>query len=332
MNLAIVILNWNGKKLLEEFLPSLIKHSKGHSIYIIDNKSSDNSINFINKTYPEVNIIKNKKNYGYAKGYNIGLKEIDADIFCLLNNDVKVTENWLIPIIKAFKKDSSIVVAQPKILDYNNKKSFEYAGAAGGYIDFFGYSYCRGRIHSTIELDKGQYNENTNIFWASGSCFFIRKDIFNNLTGFDEKFVCHMEEIDLCWRINNYDSKLKKIFIHNSKVFHKGGATLSNSSSKKTFYNFRNSISMIVKNASISNLFIILLTRIIIDSLILFNFLITLKIKHVLAIVLAYLNSILILPKNFIKRNNNKKHKHYVIKSIIFNYLILKKRIFSQLK
>lgn len=331
MKIAIVILNWNGKQLLKDFLPSLTKYSNDHPIYVIDNNSKDNSVNFITKNYPNVNIIKNNKNYSYAKGYNTGLKNIDADLFCLLNNDVEVTLNWLSPILEAFRTNKSLVIAQPKILDYNKNNKFEYAGAAGGYIDFLGYSYCRGRVYSTIESDIGQFNQNSEIFWASGACFFIKKSVFDQFNGFDEEFVCHMEEIDLCWRIHNYDSTLKKMYIHNSVVFHIGGATLSNSSSIKTFYNFRNSISMIVKNSSLKNLFVIIITRFIIDIFIALFYLINLKFKHFLAVLLAYFNSILILPFNFIKRNYNKNHKYYVIKSVIFNYLILKKKVFSEL-
>ena len=168
MKIAIVILNWNGKKLLETFLPSIIKHSKNANIYVADNASTDDSLSFVNANFPEVSIINNDKNEGYAQGYNDALKHLDEDILCLLNNDVEVTEHWLLPIIEVFENEKNTAIIQPKLLDYNNKTHFEYAGAAGGFIDKFGYPYCRGRIFNTIEKDNGQYNDNSSIFWASG--------------------------------------------------------------------------------------------------------------------------------------------------------------------
>ena len=198
MKIAIVILNWNGVKLLEEFLPSVVNFSEDNPIYIIDNNSDDLSVDFIKKNHPNINIIVNNENFGYAKGYNEGLKKVDEEVYCLLNNDVQVTKGWLNPIIKEFESDNSLAVVQPKVLDYKNKNKFEYAGAAGGFIDYYGYPYCRGRIFDSVELDNGQYDQNIDIFWASGACFFIKKEVFNNLKGFDENFYCHMEEIDLC--------------------------------------------------------------------------------------------------------------------------------------
>lgn len=246
MNIAICILNWNGKKLLKHFLPSIIKFSKNHSIYLIDNASEDHSIEFVKQYFPLIHIIKNKQNLGFSKGYNTGLKYVKEDIFCLLNSDVKVSENWINPIVKLFKMHQDIVVIQPKILNYYAPNYFEYAGAAGGYIDFFGYPYCRGRNLSIIEYDQGQYNDINQIFWASGACFFIRKNIFWEFGGFDEMFFSHMEEIDLCWRINNAHKKI--YYCGQSKVYHIGGATLHNLSTKKTFLNFRNNLFMIIKN------------------------------------------------------------------------------------
>ena len=175
MKLAIIILNWNGKKLLEQFLPSVIQHSSGADIYIADNASTDDSIAFIKSNYPSISVIQNKKNDGFAKGYNEALKVVEADVFCLLNSDVEVTENWLNPIINTFKEHDNTAIIQPKILDYNKKEYFEYAGAAGGFMDKYGYPYCRGRIFQTLEKDEGQYNDASEIFWASGACFFIKK-------------------------------------------------------------------------------------------------------------------------------------------------------------
>ncbi len=198
--IAVVILNWNGVKLLEQFLPSVIQYSEGATIYVADNDSTDNSIAFIAEQFPTVKIVKNSGNHGFAKGYNDALQHIDAEIYALVNSDIEVTENWLQPILDTFEKEHQTAIIQPKILDFKNKEYFEYAGAAGGFIDKYGFPFCRGRIFDTIEKDNGQYDTNIELFWASGACFFIRKNIFHELEGFDESFFAHQEEIDLCWR------------------------------------------------------------------------------------------------------------------------------------
>ena len=235
MKLAVVILNWNGLELLKKFFPSVYKYSKKQSIYLIDNNSNDNSILYIENNFPSVKIIKNSENLSYAKGYNEGLKHVHEEVYCLLNNDVEVTQGWLDPIIKQFEENQYLAVAQPKILDFKNKNKFEYAGAAGGFIDYFGYPYCRGRILNTIEEDEGQYDKDCKIFWASGACFFIRKEIFDELGGFDSNFINHMEEIDLCWRISNVNSRYEKKYIFNSKVFHLGGGSLNYNNPNKIY-------------------------------------------------------------------------------------------------
>ncbi len=204
MNVAVVILNWNGKELLAQFLPSVIKYSeKEATVYVADNASTDDSVSFVKNNFPSVKIIQNLSNGGYAKGYNDALKNLTEDIFVLLNSDVEVTPNWLTPIISEFKKDKNLVAAQPKILDYYNKETFEYAGAAGGFIDQLGYPYCRGRVFDTLEKDKGQYNDIVEIFWATGACLFLNKDSFWEAEGLDEDFFTHQEEIDLCWRLQS---------------------------------------------------------------------------------------------------------------------------------
>lgn len=189
MKLAIVILNWNGAQLLKQFLPSVVAHSKEADIYVADNASTDNSVPYIKTHFPDVTIIQNQENGGYAKGYNDALQHIEADVFCLLNSDVEVTENWLKPIIETFNKNPKTAILQPKILDFKNKAFFEYAGAAGGFIDKYGYPYCRGRIFDTIEKDNGQYNDTIDIFWATGACLFIKSDVFKALNGFDTHFL-----------------------------------------------------------------------------------------------------------------------------------------------
>ena len=203
MKLAIVILNWNGKALLETFLPSSIEYSSGYEIYVVDNASTDTSIQFLESKYPLINCIKLSKNLGYANGYNESLKQINADVYCLLNSDIEVTKNWLTDVVDIFYNEANTHIVQPKILDYNKKNYFEYAGAGGGYIDKLGYPYCRGRIFDSIEEDKGQYDDRIEIFWASGACLFIRASSFKALGGFDKTFFAHMEEVDLCWRANN---------------------------------------------------------------------------------------------------------------------------------
>jgi len=344
MRIAIVILNWNGIKLLEKFLPSVVKHSENHTIYVIDNNSDDKSIDFITNNFPDVKIIKNEINYGYAKGYNKGLKHIKEEIYCLLNNDVEVTKNWINPVLKEFVENIKTVVVQPKILNYNKREFFEYAGAAGGFIDYYGYPYCRGRIFNEIEQDNGQYDQNIDIFWASGACFFIRKEVFNSLNGFDEHFYNHMEEIDLCWRITNLSNDLKKKFIYESTVYHLGGGSFDYNNPKKLFYNIRNQRWMIIKNTNVLphfNFFTINRLQLINLINIIFAFfqLIAFKFQHFKEIIKAmYYNHsfkdgyrIPIEQNYMLVRSNNKKPKYYVIKSIIYNYLILKKRKYSQL-
>ena len=230
MKLAIVIINWNGIKLLKKFLMPLITHNNNENeIYVIDNNSSDDSIDYIKTNFPKIKIIENPKNYGYAKGYNEGIKKINADILCLLNNDVQVTKNWITPIMDEFKVNSTTAAIQPKILNYKNKDYFDYAGAAGGYMDCLGYPYCDGRVHNLLEKDNKQYDYNKEIFWASGACLFIRKEVFRKLNGFDPDFFAHQEEIDLCWRAFNLGFKTK--YASKSIVYHVGGATL-----KEEFY------------------------------------------------------------------------------------------------
>ena len=201
MKTAIVILNWNGKKLLEQFLPSIVNFSSELAdIYVADNASTDNSIGYVKEFFPLVHIVENTTNGGYAKGYNDALKSIDADVYCLINSDIEVSQNWISPILKIFKKEKNTAIIQPKILDYKQKDTFEYAGAGGGFIDLYGYPYCRGRVFNDVEKDTKQFNDVADIFWASGACFFIRSEVYQLLNGFDENYFAHQEEVDLCWR------------------------------------------------------------------------------------------------------------------------------------
>ena len=330
MKIAIVILNWNGKKLLEQFLPSVVMFSEEASIYVADNASTDDSFDFVKNHFPTVQIIQNTENGGFAKGYNDALKHIDADIFCLLNNDVEVTKNWLTPILDTFKTESNTVIIQPKILDYKRKDYFEYAGAAGGFIDKYGYPYCRGRIFNTTEKDVGQFNDSTDIFWASGACLFIRKNIYEALNGLDESFFAHMEEIDLCWRIKNLDYNIK--YDGNSTVYHVGGATLSNTNPKKTYLNFRNSLFMLTKNLPKSQLFIIILKRLFLDGIAGVQFLIKGRFSHFIAVIKSHFSFYRHLPKILRQRKTIQQQKKYFqTTSIVWSYFVHNKKTFNSL-
>lgn len=327
MKIAVVILNWNGKELLEKFLPSVIDNSKEANIYLADNASTDNSVKFVRSAFPEVKIIENRDNVGYAKGYNEALKNLNEDVFCLLNSDIEVTKDWLKPILRTFEAEPNTAIIQPKILDYNKKDHFEYAGAAGGYIDKFGYPYCRGRIFNTIEKDEGQFDDNADIFWCSGACLFIRHKVFTELKGMDEAYFAHMEEIDLCWRAKNLEYNIR--YVGASSVYHVGGATLDNSNPKKTFLNFRNSLFNLVKNVD-GNLISLIITRLILDGIAGLKFLLELKFRHFMAILRAHLSfyrhlSYLLYQRKTLKQSKN----YYKIKSIVWSYYISKHHYFK---
>ena len=331
MKTAIVILNWNGKKLLEQFLPSIVHFSSEFAeIYVADNASSDDSIEYIKDQFPIVRIVENENNGGYAKGYNDALKSIDADIYCLINSDVEVTKNWITPVLEIFKKEENTAIIQPKILDFKDKNYFEYAGAGGGFVDLFGYPYCRGRVFNYIEKDTEQFNDVTEIFWASGACFFIRRTTFNDLNGFDAKFFAHMEEIDLCWRAHHHGKKV--FYVGNSTVFHLGGQSLKASSPKKTFLNFRNNLMMLTKNST-NPLFLIIFTRLILDGFAGVWLLLMGRFKFFTAIVKAHLSFYSLLPYALTYRHKNKNRiQHNGINSIVLKYYVLKIKSFKKLK
>lgn len=330
MKVAVVILNWNGKDLLEKFLPSVVQFSKEANVYVADNASTDDSVSFISENFPSVEIIQNKVNGGYAKGYNDALKDLSETIFILLNSDVEVTENWLHPVISEFEKESTVVAAQPKILDFKIKEYFEYAGAAGGFIDKYGYPYCRGRIFNTLEKDVGQYNDVTEIFWASGACLFVKAEAFWQAGGLDEDYFAHQEEIDLCWRLKAKGGKI--LYVGNSKVYHVGGATLDSLNPKKTFYNFRNSLLNLLKNSGETNAFSAIFMRMVLDAVAAFQFLLQGKPEHFIAIAKAHLSFYGLIPKYIGKRKKNASDiKYFAIKSIVYQYFIRKKKFFDQL-
>lgn len=329
MKVAVVILNWNGKQLLEQFLPSVVQYSKEATVYVADNASTDDSVAFIKDQFPEVSIVVNPTNTGYAGGYNDALQHIEADVYALVNSDIEVTENWLQPIIKVFQNEPTTAIIQPKILDYKNKDYFEYAGAAGGFIDQYGYPFCRGRIFNTLEKDLGQYDTNQEIFWASGACFFIRSNVYKELKGFDTSFFAHQEEIDLCWRAINKGHTIKYLF--ESKVFHVGGATLQQGNPKKTELNFRNSLLMLTKNLPKKVLFRVLFIRMVLDGIAGIKFLLEGQPKHLVAVLKAHFSFYQRFAINYNKRDTYQQTKYYFTKSIVLSYFIKKIHFFNEL-
>ena len=245
---AVVILNWNGAKMLQQFLPSVIEHTNSNlaEIIVADNGSKDNSLAILEEHFPDVKVIKFSDNYGFTGGYNRALAQCDHDYFLLLNSDIEVTPKWIDILYENMEANKQVAACQPKLLAFHNKNTFEYAGASGGYIDKYGYPYCRGRILSTVEKDTGQYDNATNVLWASGACLMIRSDIYRKMDGLDDHFFAHMEEIDLCWRIIN--SGLKIMVYPEAVVYHVGGGTLPNNSPRKLFLNYRNNLLLLYKN------------------------------------------------------------------------------------
>ena len=319
--------------MLNKFLPSVIRYSDSEycDIYVADNGSSDDSIVFIENNFSTVQIIKNKKNFGFAQGYNVALQDVKADIYALVNSDIEVTKNWIEPIIKTFKSEENTAIIQPKILDYKDKTKFEYAGAAGGFIDNLGYPYCRGRIFNSLETDFGQYNDELEIFWASGACFFIRSSVFNELNGFDNDFFAHQEEIDLCWRAKNLGYTVK--YNGSSTVYHVGGATLNEASPKKTYLNFRNNLQMLIKNLPKNKVFSVILIRLFLDGISGVKFLFELKPLHTFAIIKAHFNLYYNLGKTIKKRKetSSKIKSYYRFKNIVNQYFIQKRQGFDKL-
>lgn len=332
MKTAIVILNWNGAQLLEQFLPSIVTHSASEAdIYVADNASTDSSVAYVKEHFPNVQIIQNTENGGYAKGYNDALQHVDADILCLINSDVEVTENWISPVVDTFKIAPETAIIQPKILDYKNKKYFEYAGAAGGFIDLYGYPYCRGRVFNALELDKGQFNDTSDIFWASGACFFIRTSVFRQLQGFDEDYFAHQEEIDLCWRVQNEGHAIK--YVGTSTVYHVGGATLQESNPRKTFLNFRNSLLNVVKNVPKEWFLFVVFSRLLLDGVAGFKFLLELRPVHTWAILKAHFSFYRNFNKFLKKRKKLQKKSDYNLHtSVVWQYFVLGRRKFNQLR
>lgn len=328
MDLAIVILNWNGKNYLEKFLPSVTNFSKGHRIIVADNASTDDSVIFIKNNYPEIELIINSSNGGFAKGYNDALKKIDAEFYLLLNSDIEVTENWLEPLLKSMQ-DPSVAGCQPKILAYHNKKSFEHAGASGGFIDKDYFPFCRGRILDVVEEDLGQYNHSQEIFWATGAALLIRSKLYHEVGELDEDFFAHMEEIDLCWRLKKKGYRF--MVEPESVVYHVGGGALPYTSPRKTYLNFRNSLYMLVKNHE-GILIFKLLQRMILDGLAAAKFLIGGEFAQFKSVFNAHMTFYKNLGKTLKKRKEIKASSSKFNRVGMFNGSIIWNRYFKGIK
>ncbi len=333
IKVAVVILNWNGRKFLEKFLPSVVKNSIGAHIIVADNNSSDDSVTFMKDHYPNIRLIINEKNTGYAQGYNNALKEVDAEYFVLLNSDIEVGENWVIPIIDEMDKDKNIGAAQPKLRAYNSdqRHEFEYAGASGGFIDKYGYPFCRGRVFDSLETDNGQYDSNREIFWASGAAMFVRAEAFEKVGGLDGDFFAHMEEIDFCWRLKLEGYKI--MAIPKSTVYHVGGGTLPKNSARKTYLNFRNNFSLLVKNLPKNRVYKVILYRLFLDGVAGLKFLSQGHYKDTFAIIKAHFYFYTHIKEIRAKRKGRKivPVSQVYNRNIVFDHYIKRKIKFSEL-
>jgi GT2 family glycosyltransferase len=330
---SVVILNYNGEKLLRQFLPSVIEHTQHADIIVADNGSTDNSVKIVTDEFPTIRLIRLDKNYGFCGGYNRALKEVKTDYYLLLNSDIEVTQGWLIHLENLLDRDKTIVAVQPKILSYHRKSKFEHAGAAGGFVDTLGYPYCRGRILNHVETDEGQYDDEQQIYWASGACMLIRARTFHEFGGFDEDFFAHMEEIDLCWKINRTNNKI--YYTGKSTVYHVGAGTLGYESPRKTFLNFRNGLTLIFKHFDTDELYIKLPLRIILDWIAAVVFLASGQLQNAKAVFGAHASFISNLKNNTRKRNTirtaypNYSRKGIYKGLIIADYYLFGKRRIS---
>lgn len=327
---AVVILNYNGKHFLEKFLKSTIELSKEADVIVIDNFSTDNSIEYLETHFPETKIIKLSKNFGFAEGYNQGLQEVEHPYLILLNSDVEVTPNWITPLLNLAEKNENIAAIQPKIRDYNRKDTFEYAGAAGGFLDVFGYAFCKGRIFDSLEKDKGQYEEQTDIFWASGACFFVKSSVFKSLNGFDGKFFAHMEEIDLCWRMINSGHSI--MYQPDSLVYHIGGGTLAPESPRKTYLNYRNNLAMMFKNLPGKYMLQIIFVRLCLDGVSGVKFLVGGEFKKIWSILKAHFVFYSWIPYLLKHRKADIRGFEKLYKgSIVYDYFVENKKTYTEI-
>ena len=334
---AVIILNWNGKSFLKKYLPKLIEYTPydDADLYVADNASTDDSVDFLKQNFPTVKLIEFKKNYGFAEGYNFAISKVDAEYVVLLNSDVEVTPDWLQAPIDYMDNNPRVAACQPKILQINNHNFFEFAGAGGGYIDILGYPFCRGRILSDIEYDDGQYNDVRPVFWASGACLIMRRYDFYEYGGLEASFFAHQEEIDLCWRLNARGRLV--MVVPQSVVYHVGGGTLSAENPHKTYLNFRNNLCMLYKNVPMLSLWWVWIIRFFLDYLAAIIMLLQGKKKDAAAAIKGRLAAYSMCCSLKEKRKEN-MHK-YITKripvifkgSILFSYYVLGKNKFSQL-
>ena len=334
MTTAVVILNWNGKKMLERFLPSVTAHTQGDAeVIIADNGSTDDSLDFVRAQYPGLRIIELDKNYGFAGGYNRALQQVQADYYVLLNDDVEVTPGWIEPVVAQMQQHPDTAICQPKLLMYDQRDTFEYAGGAGGFLDKYGYPFCRGRMFTSLEQDNGQYNTPGEIFWASGAAMFVRADVWHQLGGLDDDFFAHMEEIDFCWRAKNAGYRVE--YCPQSTVFHVGGGTLPKSNPRKTYLNFRNNMALLYKNLPKHRLAWVMCSRIVLDYVAGFKFLMERKPKEFSAVVDAHKAFYKWLPQLKKKRQGLKQQSRVsgmYQGLLLIDYYLLGKKKYSDLK
>ena len=332
---AVVILNWNGIRHLQQFLPSVLASTWPNlDIVVGDNGSTDGSVDFLKANFPAITILQNDKNYGFTGGYNRVLERVEADYFVLLNSDVEVPSGWIEPVIAQMESDDLIAASAPKIKAFAAKDHFEHAGAAGGFIDVYGYPFCRGRMFYEIEEDRAQYDLSGEVFWASGAAMFVRASYWREAGGFDDRFFAHMEEIDLCWRLKNMGYKV--MYCAQSEVYHVGGGTLNTENPFKTYLNFRNNLLLLKNNLSIWRAFLVIFIRFWMDLLAILRFLNEGKRRDAWAISRAHQNFLLQLfkgggPKVRYKRSNLHALKGMYRRSVVLDFFIRKKRTFDAL-
>lgn len=335
--LAIVILNWNGKHFLEAFLPGVLQYSKlpGVRVVVADNASSDDSISYLKENFEgQLHILEFSDNFGFAGGYNRAFEQLDDEIICLLNSDVEIRHDWIKPVLDYLDANPNVGAASSKLLDQKNADYFEYASAAGGYIDKFGYPFCRGRIFESLEKDHGQYDDITDVLWGAGAALFVRRMLWNELGGLDEDFFAHMEEIDFCWRLHNAGYRI--VSIPQSAVYHVGGGTLPKNNPKKTFLNFRNNLWMLQKNLPKKQLSKLMFARFFLDGFAMLSFFVSGRFKDASAVCKAWRSMRKTKQKTLAKRQvatekSTVQGAGFYPKSILWQYHVKRKKRFSDL-
>lgn len=334
-SVAVVILNWNGRHWLEQFLPIVLQNSPEAEVVVADNASDDSSLAFVEENYPQVRIIRLAQNLGFCEGYNQALRQVEAKYYVLLNSDVEVTPHWLTPLVDLLEKNPAIAACQPKIKAFHRRSHFEYAGAAGGLLDAYGYPFCRGRLFDNLEEDLGQYDDISPIFWATGACLMVRATAFWQAGGFDKEFFAHMEEIDVCWRLQNLGHQI--YYNGHSTVYHVGGGTLPQANPQKTFLNFKNGLFLLYKNLNDQELKSVLFTRLVLDGVAAVQFFLKGEFKQVQAIWKAHRAFFKMRPyldtkrKEFGARKETIQLKGWYGKSVVWQYFGKGRKTFGQL-